>query len=170
MSIANRFLTKNRVFAIQNGMAAGLFVFLFITEALSYLLHAYPSVELLWVLSVNTDSIAGELLMIADDAIQIPCLLLIILATATLIPLISYRRLNWFGTAVSGHVALGGMVMMVLTGKTFGSLPVETASLSRNFVPANIDSGIASLMIMAMVMSILCLANHVMFFAGLKES
>ena len=100
-------MRNQRVYAVQNGMAACLFLLLLAAEALAYLLHSFPSVEILWMLTISANRIAGPLLNVADHLIQLPFALLAILALAVLIPIISYRRRSWLGTAISGHVALG---------------------------------------------------------------
>ena len=157
-----------RVYAIQNGIAASLFFLLLVAESLAYLLNYFPRTEMLWMLTISANRIAGPFLGVADHAIQLPFALLGILAIAIVIPILAYRRRSWFGTAVSGHVALGVCVMLSYELLRREHIGHQTASLSKVFVPGVLDGSAIGLIAVTMVMGFLCLLNHFMFFARHK--
>ena len=137
-------LKHPRVYLVQNAMAACLFLSLLAAEGVAYLLHAFPSVEILWALSISANRIAGPFLGTADHLIGLPFALLAILALATVLPLASYRLRSWLGTAISGHVALGLFVMLTYgalrraaTGHIMANLSM--ASLANTFDPALLE-------------------------------
>ena len=166
--MGEKLLRNQRVYAVQNGMAACLFLLLLAAEALAYLLHSFPSVEILWMLTISANRIAGPFLNVADHLIQLPFALLAILALAVLVPIISYRCRSWLGTAISGHVALGLCVMLTFEALRRAHEGRSTASLSQVFDTAILNSGIVSLIAVTLVMAVLCLLNHIVFFARPK--
>ena len=164
-------LLKNpRVYAVQNGMAACLFLLLLAAEALAYLLHSFPSVEMLWVLAISANRIAGPFLSVADHAIQLPFVLLAVLTIAVVVPLIAYRRRSWLGTAVSGHVGLGLCVMLTYEAMKRENTGHLTASNATVFDPGILNSSTVSLIAVTCVMGVLCVFNHIMFFARSKSA
>ena len=163
--MGEKLLRNQSVYAMQNALAASLFFLLLATEALAYLLHSFPRVEILWALTISTNRIAGPLLAMADRAIQLPFALLFILAIIVVIPAISYWRRSWLGTAISGHVALGLCVMLTYEAMKRESTGHLTASLTTAFDPAILNSSTMSLIAVTCVMAVLCLLNHIMFFA-----
>src|SRR6185503_15331943 len=139
-------LIKNpRVYAVQNGIAACLFLLLLTAETLAYLLHSFPSVEMLWMLTISANRIAGPFLSVADHAIQTPFVLLAVLAIAVAAPLVAYRCRSWLGTAISGHVALGLCVMLTFEAMKRAQTGHLTASLSGAFDPATLNSSTMTL-------------------------
>ena len=163
--MGEQLLRNPHVYAVQNGMAACLFLLLLTAETLAYLLHSFPSVEMLWVLTISANRIAGPLLSVADHIIQLPFALLAFLAIAVVVPVIAYRRRSWLGTAVSGHVALGLCVMLTYEAIRRENTGHLTASLTTAFDPAILNSSTMSLIAVTCVMAVLCLLNHIMFFA-----
>ena len=166
--MGEKLLRSQRVYAVQNALAACLFLLLLTSEALAYLLNSFPSTEMLWELTIAANRIGGPFLAVADQAIQLPFALLFILAIAVAVPIIAYRRRSWLGTAISGHVALGLSVMLTYEAMKRAQTGHMTASLSQAFDPRILDSNAMSLIIVTLVMSVLCLLNHFMFFARRK--
>ena len=158
------------VYAVQNALAACLFLLLLTAEALAYLLNSFPSNEMLWELTIAANRIAGPFLGAADRAIHLPFALLAILAIAVTVPIIAYRRRSWLGTATSGHVGLGLSVMLTYEAIKRAQSGHLTASLSQAFDPAILDSSAMSLIAVTLVMAVLCLLNHFMFFARSKSA
>jgi hypothetical protein len=163
--MGEKLLRNQSVYAVQNALAACLFLLLLTTEALAYLLHSFPGVEILWALTVVTNRVGGPFLSAADHVIQLPFGLLAILALAVVVPIISYRHRSWLGTAISGHVALGLCVLLTFEALKRAHEGRSTASLSQVFDPAILNSSIVSLIAVTLVMAVLCLLNHIMFFA-----
>ena len=168
--MGEQLMRNPRVYAVQNGLAACLFLLLLAAEALAYLLHSFPSVEMLWVLAISANRIAGPFLGAADHAIQMPFALLAILAFAVVVPIIAFLRRNWLGTAISGHVALGLCVMLTYEALKRENTGHLTASNATIFDPAILNSSTVSLIAVTCVMAILCLLNHVMFFSRSKSA
>ena len=167
--MSEKFLRNRSVYALQNGIAACLFLLLLTAEASAYLLQSFPSVEMLWVLTLSTNRIAGQILGVADHAIQLPFVLLGILAIAVAVPVTAYRRRSWLGTAICGHVALGLCVVLTFEAMNRAQTGHLSASLSAAFDPAILDSSTTSLGVVTLVMAVLCLLNHFMFFARRRE-
>jgi hypothetical protein len=163
--MGEQLLRSPRVYAVQNGVAACLFLLLLTAETLAYLLHSFPSVEMLWVLTISANRIAGPFLSVADRIIHLPFVLLAFLAIAVAVPIIAYRRRSWLGTAISGHVALGLSVMLTYEAMKRAQTGRMTASLSQVFDPVSLNSSTVSLIAATLVMAVLCLLNHIMFFA-----
>lgn len=161
-------LMRNHTYAVQNGMAACVFLLLLSAESLAYLLHSFPSVEILWMLTISVNRIAGPVLSVADHLIQLPFALLAILALAVVVPIISYRCRSWLGTALSGHVALGLCVMLTFEALRRAHEGRSMASLSQVFDIAILNSSILSLFAVTLVMAVLCLLNHIVFFVRPK--
>jgi hypothetical protein len=166
--MGEQLMINPRVYAVQNGMAACIFLLLLTAETLAYLLHSFPSVEMLWVLTISANRIAGPFLSVADHAIQMPFVLLAVLAFTVVVPIVAYRRRSWLGTAVSGHVALGLCVMLTYEAMKRENTGHLTASNAMAFDPAILNSGILSLIAVTLVMAILCLLNHIVFFVRPK--
>ena len=169
MVMSEKLLRNQSVYAVQNGIAACLFLLLLTAEASAYLLHSFPSVETFWVLTISTNSIAGSILGMADQVIQLPFVLLGILAIAVVVPFIAYRRRSWLGTAISGHVALGLCAMLTFEAMKRAQAGHLTASLSGAFDPAILNTSTTSLIVVTLVMAVLCLLNHFMFFSRRGE-
>ena len=163
--MGEKLLRNQHVYAVQNALAACLFLLLLTAEALAYLLNSFPSTEMLWELTIAANRIAGSFLGAAGHAIQLPFALPAILAIAVAVPIIAYRRRSWLGTAISGHVALGLGVMLTYEAMKRAQTGHMTASLSQVFDPAILNSSTVSLIAVTLVMAVLCLLNHVMFFA-----
>lgn len=166
--MGEQLMRNQRVYAVQNGLAACLFLLLLAAEALAYLLHFFPSVDILWMLTISANRIAGPFLSAADHLIQLPFALLAMLALAVVVPIISYRYRSWLGTAISGHVALGLCVMLTFEALRRAHEGRSTASLSQVFDTAMLNSSILSLFAVTLVMAVLCLLNHIVFFARPK--
>ena len=157
-------LRNQNVFAIQNGVAALLFLFLFLSEGMAYLLGAFPGVEMFWRMSIFTSRISAPLLGGLGQQFSQPFLLLVLLGTAATVPLIAYRHRSWFGTAVCGHVALGLAVMMTSQAMKRAGTGHITASLGDVFDPRMFDTSSVTLAIVASAMAVFCLLNHFAFF------
>lgn len=160
-----KILTNRGIYATQNGLAACLFLLLLIAETSAYLLHSFPSAKMLWMLTISTNRIAGPILGKADHAIQWPFAVPGILAFAVIASFFAYQRRSWLGTAISGHVALGLSVMLTFEAMKRSQTGHLTASLSGAFDPAILNGSTTSLVAVTLVMSVLCLLNHFMFFA-----
>lgn len=167
--MCKKILRSKAIYAAQNGLAACLFLLLFTAEAAAYLLHSFPTVEALWRVSIAANRVAGPILAIGDDILQTPFLLLTVLAVAVLVPLISYKHRNWFGTAASGHIALGIGVVISYNALNQVNLQHRLSSLSDVFDPSVMSPSAASLCAVTLVMAALCVANHFMFFARSKH-
>ena len=167
--MSEKLLRNQSVYAAQNGIAACLFLLLLTAETSAYLLHSFPSMEMLWRVTISANRITGSLLGALDHAIQLPFVLLAILAIAVVVPILAYRRRSWLGTAISGHVALGLCVMLTFEAMKQVQAGHLTASLSAAFDPAILNSSTISLIVVTLVMAVLCLLNHFMFFARRKE-
>ena len=162
-------LRNQHVFAIQNGVAALLFLFLFVSEGMAYLLGAFPGVELFWRLSIFTSRISAPLLGGLGQQFSQPFLLLVLLGTAATVPLIAFRHRSWFGTAVCGHVALGLAVMLTSHAMKRAGTGHITASLGDVFAPRMFDTSAVTLAIVATTMAVLCLLNHLAFFVRTRK-
>ena len=164
-----KLLRSHAIYAAQNGLAACLFLLLFIAEGSAYFLHSFPSSEFAWRLSLTANRLAGPILNVADDLLQIPFLLLMILAAAVIAPFIAYKRRSWLGTASSGHIALGVGVFVSFNSLLQAGRDHELASLSGVFDPSILSPSAWSLCAITVVMAVLCMLNHFMFFARIKN-
>lgn len=167
--MGKKLLRSQAIYATQNTLAACLFMILFIAEAAAYLLYFHPTVEAFWRISLTANRLAGPILAVGDSILQTPFLLLTILAVAVLVPLISYKHRSWFGTAASGHIALGIGVMVSFNALKEVNNEHRLASLSDVFDPSIMSASAASMCAVTLIMAGLCVLNHFMFFARLKH-
>ena len=163
--MSKKILRSNAVYAIQNGLAACLFLLLFVGEGSAYLLNAFPTSELVWRISLTVNHIVGPILEIGDELFQLPFLLLGILASAVVLPGLAYLYRNWFATAVSGHMALGAAVFITLKSLMQVGRDHSVASLSAVFDTSILSPTAWSLCAITSVMAVFCILNHAMFFA-----
>ncbi len=166
--MGKKLLLNSRVYAIQNGIAAALFLLLLTNEVLAYLLNSYPSSETLWMLTLNINRLVGPFVATIEPYFHQPYALMAALACAAMMPLVAYRRRSWLGTAVSGHMALGGYAVMSFTALDWFYRDVATASLAGDVYSLGKTTGIFGLIAMTLLMVVLCLLNHVMFFMRVK--
>jgi hypothetical protein len=153
-----------RVHAVQNGLAAALFASLLLAESLRHLLSAHPGYELLWRLSSLANWTVAPLLDGIANMIRNPWILLAVLAAGLAVPLASWRARSWLGTAASGHVCLGCLVVLAFQALKRNWTGELTASLSNVFDSRYYDLSATAFAVLAAVMLALCLANHVAFF------
>lgn len=167
--MGKKLLKNPTVYAIQNGLAACLFLLLFTHEVLAYLLYTFPTSEILWMLTLNTSRLVGPFTYAIEPYFQLPYALMILYACAVIVPTVAYRYRNWFGTAVSGHIALGAFAKMTYTAMMWSHMNVATASLSRDFGVRDLNGSIAAMLMLTAVMATLCMLNHIMFFSRIKQ-
>lgn len=149
--------------ALQNGLAAALFAMLLAAELGRRLLHAHPNWEVLWWLSTLSARTVLPLLGLIERLLGTSDRLVLVLTAGVLIPLLSWRTRYWFGTALSGHVALGVLAVITLTIFQRGTLGLswqDPAALLAVMTMPGAGIFFAVLTLLALVM---CIADHVAF-------
>jgi len=160
---------ESRIFAVENGLAALLFLFLFTSEAVAHLLTAFPSHEVLWRLAIATHRLASPLTGVIGHRLDAPYLFLCALAVAVSLPLLAYRSHSWFGSAVCGHVALAAFVVMIVDTYFRARVGREFASLSQVIDSRTFDTSMITLLAVTAAMAGLCILNHITFFARVSR-
>jgi hypothetical protein len=157
-------LRHPRFYAVQNGFAALFFSLLLGAELLRHLLSSFPGVEIYWRLASLSNRTVMPLLSAVSDVFNSPVVTLVILGTGVLLPLVAWRYRHWLGTAISGHVALGCLVMITWWALKRNNTGTAMASLSDAFSPRLYDTSVVSLSLLSLAMAALCILNHVAFF------
>lgn len=161
-------LRHSRIYALQNGLAAALFGLLFGAEILRHLLDSFPGTEILWRLTSFANLTVAPGLDLVGSTVTSPVALLGVLALAVALPIAAWRRRNWLGTAVSGHCALALMVLLAFCALKRHNSNVALASLSDVLDIRFYDTSAASFILLAAVMGVFCILNHVAFFHARK--
>ena len=167
--MSKQLLKSPAIYAIQNGLAACLFGLLLVAEGSAYLLNKFPTSEYAWRVSLTANRLAGPILDIGNDFLQIPFLLLFILAVAVILPYVAYRRRSWFGTAVAGHVALGVGIFTSFNSLLQVGHDHNVASLSATIDPSILSPTAWGLCSITVTMAVFCILNHFMFFVRVKH-
>jgi hypothetical protein len=157
-------LRNPRFYAVQNGLAAMLFALLLSAEILRHLLSSFPGVELLWRLTSLSNQTVAPLLNILSNAFHSPIALLAALGAGLFVPLAAWRYRNWLGTAISGHVAMGCLVVIVWWALKRNNTGQAMASVSNIFEARLYDTSAISMIVLSLVMAAFCVLNHVAFF------
>ena len=154
-----------RVFAWQNLLAAAVFTTLVAGDCVAFFLHAYPSSEILWRMSIPlrrlTSAFSDVLGNLTGNNPAVPFLLL---ACCVAVPLWAYCQRHLMTTAILGHAALGGCVLMLATAfeRTYQSRTV--ADLSSVLDSSILTTSTVTLGLAAIAMLVLCGLNHVIYF------
>lgn len=156
--------------ALQNGMAAALSLSLLAEDGLRRLLHAYPSSETLWWLSVHANRILMPVMQYLEVYLVTPEKITACLVAGIVIPLIAWRTRYWFATALAGHAALAALIIITLAVFNRGSpsLPIQTPM---DLITALRTSPAGFLFLgLSLFTLVMCIADHVAFlrfFVGL---
>ena len=167
--MSKQILKSPAIYAIQNGLATCLFLLLLIAEGSAYALNIFPSSEYAWRISLTANRLAGPILNIGDDLLQVPFLLLFVLAGAVILPYVAYRRRSWLGTAISGHVALGVGIFTSFNSLLQVGHDHNVASLSQTIDPSILSPTAWGFCSITVTMAVLCILNHFMFFARVRH-
>ncbi len=169
-------MTQNRsakvIYLVENTMAALVFMTLLSANSLAYLLYNYPGSELLWRLSIPVGRAAAPVSLALENAFRHYALTVSIclLAGCILLPVYSYIRRSWLGTAVSGHIALAGIALMIAN---FADNELKITLTASNHWIINTDllnGRIVMAGVVFAVMLVLCILNHIMFFKRIKTA
>ena len=167
--MSKQILKSSAIYAIQNGLATSLFLLLLIAEGSAYALNFFPTSEYAWRISLTANQLVGPILNIGDHLLQVPFVLLLILATAVILPSVAYLRRSWLGTAIAGHVALGVGIFSSFNSLLQVGLDHNVASLSQTIDPTILSPTAWGLCSITVMMTVLCILNHFMFFARMKQ-
>ena len=160
---------SNPVFVWQNLLAALVFVTLVSGDCLAYFLDRFPTSETLWWASISMHRLSSTFSSFLGDMTGgTPAAPFLLLVLATLVPLWAYLYRNLIATAASGHLALGGCVVMLsntLDSTLKSRLLADTSLIldARLLSMSNITIFLA-----ALLMLILCGLNHMMYFRRLS--
>lgn len=150
--------------ALQNGMAAALSASLLAADGLRRLLHAYPDSTGLWWLSVHVNRTLMPVMHYLEDYLATQERVVACLVAGIVIPLLAWRTRYWFATALAGHLALAGFIIITQAVFRRGTLAVPSdriAEVLAAMQPSLLGFAFLGLSLFALVM---CLADHVAFF------
>lgn len=152
-------------YAIQNTIGVVVFGGLLLTNILSVLLHHNPGMAWIWAASISLHRIFGRML---DWAVfgggQGPAASLAILAAFTALPILSFARRSWLGTAVVGHAALGISILLASDAIGRATVRLHSASLAPYVETGMRDTSAILLVILSAATLLLCIFNHIVFF------
>jgi hypothetical protein len=164
-------IASPRLTAVQNSLAAAVFLFLLAAESLAYLLYCDPGSELLWALSVPFNRIAAPVLDPLDAWSGLgPLLSIAILGAVVAAPALAQFGRNWLATSVSGHVALAASVILTAGAMQRAQTHDVSASLSPIFDPSAFDTSSTGLALATIALVALCVLNHIVFFVRARTS
>ncbi len=154
-----------RVFAWQNMLAAGVFTTLVAGDCAAFFLNAFPASETLWRVTIPLQRMAHPIsetlgVMTANNPV-VPFLLL---AISLALPLWAYKQRHLITTAVLGHTALAGCVLMLATTMERSYRPRSVADLSVILDSSMLSTSSVTLALAALAMLVLCGLNHVFYF------
>lgn len=149
--------------ALQNGLAALLAVALLVAELNRRLLFAHPQVDLFWQVATLANRTVLPVLNVAETFLVTPDKLLAGLVAAVAIPLLAWWSRYWFATALSGHMALAAVIIMIRATFRRGYWAVPDLDLAT--VLAAMRPGIGGVVLLALagLLLVMCLADHVAF-------
>ena len=155
--------------ALQNGLAALLFVVLLAAEVVRRLLYQYPGSELLWRLSAMANHTVMPVLRAAEIVLPTPDKLFYGLVAGVAIALIAWLTRYWFATAVAGHVTLGALILITYSMFRRGNLALATSDLPDAL--SNVPPGIPGVLLLALTLFVfvMCIADHIAFLRHLID-
>ena len=156
-----------RFSAIQNSLAAALFLLFLAAQGAAYLLYLYPGAELLWMLSIPLNRICSPFLYAFDiwtgfGAFQS----MAVLAAAAVIPIAAQWSRNWLGTACAGHIAFAVCALLMEGAMQRAGSNQASAGLPVIYPAGGFDSSSVVLALVTAAFAVLCLINHVVFFSN----
>lgn len=149
---------------LQNGVAAAIAACLLLTELSRRLLYAYPESETLWWLTILSNRTVMPLLQLMEDHLGNPDWLVPALLAAVAVSLLSWGTRYWFGTALSGHMALAALVVVTLSIFSRGRVLYGYSAPSELLGPINLPLLGIALGLLSLSVLIMCIADHVAFF------
>ena len=152
-------------YAIQNTIGVLVFGGLLLTNLVSVLLHYNPGVSWLWAASISLHRIFGRMLEWAIfGGGQGPAISLALLALFAALPILSFVRRSWLGTAIVGHVALGMCFLLASDAIGRATMRINSASLAPYVETGLRDTSTLILVILSAATLVLCVINHIVFF------
>ena len=152
-------------YAIQNTIGVVVFGGLLLTNLVSVLLHSNPGGAWIWAASISLYRVFGRML---DWAVfgggQGPAISLAILGLLTGLPILSFVKRSWLGTAVVGHAALGMCVLLASDAIGRATMRIHSASLAPYVETGLRDTSAILLVILSAATLLLCVFNHIVFF------
>jgi hypothetical protein len=152
---------------LQTCVAAVVFTSLLAANPVAYALYHNPGSEWLWRLSIPLNRAAEPVSQfILRFTLHTVLASLALLALILAFSIFSYAKRFWLGIAITGHVALGGLAMMVWNLADRVSRNTMTAMAGDFWYadPSKLNTHVLVAGTILAVMFVLCILNHIVFF------
>ena len=153
-----------RMRALQNGASLSLFLALLFAHVLCYGLYLFPGSLLMWQLAVPVNRVFGPMLLTFDFSFgHGPAAAFAVLGMLAMVPILSYLRRYWLGTAISGHLALAVCGVLTWGALIRASHSSVSASLGPVLDGGSIDMQTFILATLTLLLTGFCAFNHFEF-------